>query len=202
MDIDLSIDSSLSIAAMEPPHVYQALSNFIDIVVAVMYDKKIVFKHKPEQIKALNEEIIKVLDAFKLELVDDSDEDTLPSYNGTQSAYFVAEAYIDLRNNEEHVLTNFPVYKEYVKSKGKAKLSYKDALAMLPAAGTPFYEATKNYCSQAKKSLADIRAARILLRKLFKLIPKDVYRYEDIEKLYNELRNLYAYETVFNFYYM
>ena len=181
------------------PHTYKTFECYLSLFeVILMHYKPLSEQDAGELFKQFDP----LLEAFNLELEEGTNEDIFASYKGTQSAYFVVKAYNDIRNNEENILTNFPIYEQYVKSKGKAKLSYKDALAMLPQEGTPFYEATKNYCKVAKKSLNDIRAARIILRKLFKLIPKDLYRYEDIKKLYNELRNMYAYETVFNFYYM
>lgn len=183
----------------EQPHTYKTL----DCCLTMFYVICIFCELLPEQ-DAWNlfKQFDPLREAFNLELEEGTNEDIFASYKGTQSAYFVVKAYNDIRNNEENILTNFPIYEQYVKSKGKASLSYKDAIAILPQEGTPFYEATKTYCKAAKKSLNDIRAARILLRKLFKLVPKDTYRYADIVKLYNKFRNMYAYETVFNFYYM
>lgn len=202
ISFDIDIDKYLLNAEIDQPHIYQAFSSFINIALVVFYQTGLFLKFTPEQRNAYRKEINDSLEAFKLELEDDSDEDISPSYKGTESARFIASAYIDLRYNDGQFLTHYPEYETYIKSKGKAKLGYKDAIAILPPESSPFYKATKDYWIDAKNTLADIRAVRVLLRKLFKLIPKDVYRYEDIKKLYNELRNMYAYETVFNFYYM
>ena len=181
------------------PHTYKTLECYLSLFEIILMHYKLVSEQDTGE---LFKQFDPLLEVFNLELEEGTNEDIFASYKGTQSAYFVVKAYNDIRNNEENILTNFPIYEQYVKSKGKASLSYKDAIAMLPQEGTPFYEATKNYCKAAKKSLNDIRAAQILLRTLFELVPKDLYRYEDIKKLYNELINMYAYETVFNFYYM
>lgn len=204
MDISLPIDDCLLNAERDQPHVYAALSNFFDITLIVITQTDISLKFSQELFKTYIKEIEDYLEAFKLELEDDSDlyEDSFPSYKGTQSAFFIDCAYLTLSNNDVDFLTKCPINERYIKSKGKITQSYQEALDTLPAEGTPFYEVTKESCIEAKKSLEDIKAVRTLLTKLFNILPKDTYRYDDIKKLYEELMSLYAYDTVFVFYYM
>lgn len=207
------IDEKFDRLKFEIPYIYNALDVFIGLVITICNSFPILSN---EESLTLSKELNHVLEAFKVEPVfeDPDEEDEFEylldfeygdyDYEGTTSANFLISAYNHIQNETEafNIFSIFPIYKYYIKNKGLAEISYDDAIAGLPKPGTPFYEAAKDFVVEAKQSLEDIRDARRLFRKLFELIPKDVYRYDDIKKLYDELMNMYAYETVFCYYVM